>query len=76
MKKLSNTEAELKKSVAYEKEACNLFFISIALTGMLKYQFRKLEIDQKNFSKKIRKSRRPKKIILTVGRLFNQYGQN
>ena len=39
MKKLSNTEAELKKSVAYEKKACNLFFISTALTGMLKYQY-------------------------------------
>ena len=49
MKKLSNTEAELKKSVAYEKKACNLFFISIALTGMLKYQFRKI----RNWSKKL-----------------------
>ena len=25
MKKLSNTEAELKKSVAYKKKACNAF---------------------------------------------------
>ena len=27
MKKLSNTEAELKKSVAYKKKACNSFEI-------------------------------------------------
>ena len=44
MKKLSNTEAEMKKSVPYEKKTCTSFFISTALTGMLKYQFRQIRI--------------------------------
>ena len=42
LKKLSSTEAEMKKSVPYEKKRVASFFISTALTGMLKYQFRKI----------------------------------